>query len=69
MDGMHPHDTAPLPRHSKSAEKRAAIAVARAEIAAGRRIPLEEVEAWIESWDTPDERPIPEAPTADKPRR
>lgn len=32
----------------------------RAEIAAGRRIPLEEVEDWIESWDTPDERPIPE---------
>lgn len=34
---------------------------ARAETEAGIGVPIEAVEAWVESWDTADELPIPKA--------
>jgi predicted transcriptional regulator len=34
---------------------------ARAETEAGVGVPIEEVEAWVESWDTPNETPMPKA--------
>ncbi len=36
-----------------------AIAKARAEIAAGKFIPHEDVMEWLQSWGTPNERPAP----------
>jgi len=39
----------------------AAIAEARAEIAAGQGISHEAVKAWLRSWGSPDELPPPEA--------
>jgi predicted transcriptional regulator len=37
----------------------AAVARARADIAAGRVVPHEKVAAWLKTWDTPDEKPMP----------
>lgn len=34
---------------------------AEAQTAAGVGVPVEDVLAWIESWDTPDELPMPVA--------
>ena len=34
---------------------------ARASVRAGRVVPLEAVEAWADSWDTPNELPKPRA--------
>jgi predicted transcriptional regulator len=39
----------------------AAIAEARAEIAAGQFVSNEAVEAWLLSWGTPNKRPPPRA--------
>jgi predicted transcriptional regulator len=36
------------------------LAEARADIKAGRLIPNDEICAWLESWGTPDEKPVPE---------
>ncbi|MCI3133671.1 antitoxin [Phenylobacterium aquaticum] len=36
-----------------------ADAQAMADIAAGRVVPHAEVEAWLETWGTPDETPAP----------
>jgi len=44
------------------AEELAAIEQGLAQLDAGQRIPLEEVEAWVASWGTPNELPIPTAP-------
>ena len=32
-----------------------------AELDAGQSVPLADVEAWIDSWGTPNERPMPQA--------
>ena len=34
---------------------------ARAETEAGIGVPIAEVAAWVESWDTPEELPMPQA--------
>jgi predicted transcriptional regulator len=38
-----------------------AIAQGRADARAGRVVPLEEIEAWIETVGTPHERPVPQS--------
>jgi predicted transcriptional regulator len=38
-----------------------ADAEAAAETDAGIGVPVEEIEQWVESWDTPAELPIPTA--------
>lgn len=40
---------------------RAALDVARAELDAGQGIPSEDVWAWVNSWNTPQELPMPGA--------
>ncbi len=35
------------------------IAEARAQVARGEVVDFEDVEAWIDSWDTPQEKPRP----------
>lgn len=40
--------------------RQAGIRAAMAQVKDGQTIPAEDVEAWIESWDTPDELPMPE---------
>lgn len=37
----------------------AGVAEAIAELEAGLSVPLKDVEAWIDSWDTPNELPMP----------
>ena len=37
----------------------AADAEGLADVAAGRVIPHAEVSAWLDTWGTPDEKPIP----------
>jgi len=37
----------------------AALARARADVAAGRVVPHEKVAAWLRSWGTRDEKPMP----------
>lgn len=41
------------------AEELGAIEEGIAELNAGQRIPLDDVKAWIASWDTLYERPMP----------
>jgi predicted transcriptional regulator len=41
-------------------ERKAGIRSALAEIKDGQTVPAEDVEAWIESWDKPEELPMPE---------
>jgi predicted transcriptional regulator len=40
-------------------ERQAGIREAMAQVRAGQTIPAEDVEAWVESWDTPNELPKP----------
>jgi predicted transcriptional regulator len=44
---------------SDPTEEAAAIARARADIAVGRGIPHEKVAAWLATWGTADEAPMP----------
>ena len=37
----------------------ASVARARADVAAGRVVPHEQVAAWLKTWGTPDEKPMP----------
>jgi len=37
--------------------KRAAVRVGLKQLDAGERIPLADIKAWVDSWDTSDERP------------
>lgn len=37
------------------------LAEAEADIAAGRLVPHEEVAKWLETWGTPDEKPMPKS--------
>lgn len=48
---------APKPKPAPKAfeEQRRAIEKGLADIDAGRTVPADDVEAWIDSWDTPDE--------------
>ena len=41
------------------ASEEAADAEGLADIAAGRVVPHAEVSAWLETWGTPDEKPMP----------
>lgn len=41
------------------ASEDAADAEGLADIAAGRVLPHAEVSAWLETWGTPDEKPMP----------
>ncbi|WP_419254774.1 antitoxin [Caulobacter sp. ErkDOM-YI] len=41
------------------ASEDAADAEGLADIAAGRVVPHAEVSAWLETWGTPDEKPMP----------
>ena len=43
-----------------TAEQLAAVEVARAQVAAGLTIAEGDVDAWIDSWDTDAELPIPQ---------
>ena len=40
-------------------DKREAVRRGLKQLDAGKGIPLEDIEAWVESWDTPDELPPP----------
>jgi len=42
-----------------AASEEAADAEGLADIAAGRVVPHTEVSAWLETWGTPDEKPMP----------
>lgn len=42
-----------------AAAEEAADAEGLADIAAGRVVPHAEVSAWLETWGTPDEKPMP----------
>ncbi len=44
----------------RHAERKAGIRTAMIQVKNGQTVPAEDVEAWIESWDTPEELPIPE---------
>ena len=52
-------DAAATARTTETARKRRAIREGLDELDAGKQIPLEEIEAWVESWDTPEEKPRP----------
>lgn len=62
-DGADPAGAAPpTPQDDAFAldeETLAAIAEARRDVAAGRVIPHEQVAAWLETWGTPDYKPMP----------
>jgi hypothetical protein len=45
---------------SNAASRQAAIRGGLAELRSGQRIPLEEVETWVESWESSEELPMPE---------
>ena len=45
-----------------TAEQLAAVEVARAQVAAGLTVAEADVDAWIDSWDTGAELPVPSAP-------
>lgn len=45
--------------NAEAAAKAAAVEDALAQVRAGETIPADEVEAWIESCDTPRELPVP----------
>jgi predicted transcriptional regulator len=44
---------------SDAAARTAAVEEALAQVRAGETIPAEDVEAWIDSWDTKNELPTP----------
>jgi hypothetical protein len=44
---------------TSSRDKAAQVREALEQVKAGQTIPAEEVEAWIRSWDTRYERPMP----------
>lgn len=55
------HETTPERAARLTAEAQM-LAEARAEVEAGQTIALEEIRAWIDSIDTPQERPVPQPP-------
>ena len=61
MAGFHRfRATVPIRTDAQSAEKRAAVQEGLRDLDEGLGVPLDEVEAWVESWDTPDELPMPQ---------
>ena len=52
------HEPGLFERRDPDAEA-ASLARARADIAAGRTIPHEQVTAWLKTWGTPDFKPMP----------
>jgi predicted transcriptional regulator len=46
-------------RQARLAREAEMIAEARAQVARGEVVDFEDVEAWIDSWDTPQEKPRP----------
>ena len=52
------HEPGLFERRDPDAEA-ASLARARADIAAGRTIPHEQVAAWLKTWGTPDFKPMP----------
>ena len=53
------HVPQPRPRIADHPGLAEAVRQGVAELDAGLSIPLEEVEAWVESWDEGTERPMP----------
>jgi predicted transcriptional regulator len=49
-----------VPQTSAGEDRRAGVRAGLAQVKNGQTVPAEEVEAWIESLDTPEERPMPE---------
>lgn len=49
-------ESGPLPAGNDPLDREAA-----AEADAGIGIPIAEISRWVESWDTPDELPVPKA--------
>lgn len=47
--------------------KRAAVRVGIADADAGRKVPFDNVKAWVRSWDTDNELPMPTPPRAPRP--
>ena len=58
---MHYPKSRRTPEPEVDAEEMAAIEEGLAELDAGQRIPLEDVKAWVASWGTAEERPMPTA--------
>jgi predicted transcriptional regulator len=57
---MQPHQTeSEAERAARLAREAALIAEAESDVAAGRVVDFAEVEAWVESWGTPNELPRP----------
>lgn len=44
-------------------DRRASLREGMRQLDAGERIPLADIKAWVESWDTADELPKPKAPS------
>jgi len=57
---IDPHQGSTPSDLEKQVGKERAIQAGCDELNSGARIPLEEVESWVESWDTADELPMPE---------
>lgn len=47
------------PHRELSVEEKAGLREAEEDIRAGRIISFDDVKAWVESWDTPNELPPP----------
>lgn len=56
----HARPSAAVLADALSEEKRAAIREGLRDLEEGVGVPLDEVEAWVESWDTPGELPMPQ---------
>jgi predicted transcriptional regulator len=52
-------DQAPAPATAENPGNAPDLTEALSDVKKGNTIPAEDVEAWIESWDTPDELPMP----------
>jgi hypothetical protein len=67
VGAMDQRQTQPA-EHTETAEERTArlaregeaIEVARSSLKERGGIPIEDIEAWVESWDTPGELPMPQ---------
>ena len=62
MRAIHPQPELteyPEARRARLAREAKLIEDARASVARAGTVPFEEAEAWVESWDTPNELPTP----------
>ena len=60
MATPNPNPFEPAETEEQRRKRRAAIAQARREIDREGGIPIEEIEAWVNSWGTKNELPMPE---------